>query len=104
MSPAQEPSFQDLITALTNDTALPLPRRRQLMCSVRRISKALDRRPDELPASWSRVRSRVEQIQPAELGWTPQTAANHRSSLRKALQWFQPNTTSQRTSRKHTPA
>jgi hypothetical protein len=51
---------------------------------------ALDRRPDEVPASWSRVRSRVEQIHPAELGWTQQTAANHRSGLRKALQWFQP--------------
>lgn len=104
MSPAQEPSFQDLITALTNDRTLPLPRRRQLTCSVRRIAKALDRRPDELPASWSRVRSRVEQIHPAELGWTPQTAANHRSGLRKALQWFQPNPTSQQTGRTLTPA
>ncbi|PVE21709.1 hypothetical protein DC522_24980 [Microvirga sp. KLBC 81] len=91
MSPAQEPSFQDLITALTNDTTLPLPRRRQLACSVRRIAKALDRRPDEVPASWSRVRSRVEQIHPAELGWTPGTAANHQSALRAALRWFQPS-------------
>jgi hypothetical protein len=104
MSPTQEPTFRDLIDALTQDTTLPRQRRRQLACSVRRIARALDRRPDELLASWSRVRSRVEQIHPAELGWTPQTAANHRSGLRKALQWFQPTSVAQQAGRKLTPA
>ncbi|MBM6584105.1 hypothetical protein ILT44_28305 [Microvirga sp. BT689] len=104
MNPAQEPTFRDLIDALTQDTTLPLQRRRQFACSARRIAKALDRRPDELLASWSRVRSRVEQIHPAELGWTPQTAANHRSGLRKALQWFQSTSVAQPAGRKLAPA
>jgi hypothetical protein len=89
MASAPNASFRDVLHALQNDPEALAGRGRHLACSLRRIAVALDRRPEELPAQWSRVRSRVEAIHPAALGWTPRTAANHKSNLRTALCWFQ---------------
>lgn len=84
-------TFRHLLEALDRDVTLPIVRRRHFACSVRRMSTALERRPEELPAKWSRVRSRVENVHPAALGWTERTAANHKSNLFGALTWYQQN-------------
>jgi integrase len=89
MASAPDATFQDVIDALKGDPKALSGRARHLGCSLRRIAVALDRRPEELPAQWSRVRSRVEEIHPAALGWTHRTAANHKSNLRTVLSWYQ---------------
>jgi hypothetical protein len=89
MTQNQELTFRHLLEALDRDVTLPIVRRRHFACSVRRMSTALERRPEELPAKWSRVRSRVEDVHPAALGWTERTAANHKSNLFGALTWYQ---------------
>lgn len=88
MTNTQELTLRDLLNLLAADTTVPAKRRVHLSCSVRRIAKALDRRPEELPASWTRIRSQVEEIHPALVEWTERTASNHKSNMRAALTWL----------------
>jgi hypothetical protein len=89
MLPDRNPTFRDLLDRLATDDALSDQRRRHLSCSLRNIAKALERRPEDLPAQWAAVRSRIDDIHPSAVGWTGRTAANHKSNARAALSWFE---------------
>ena len=84
-----EPCFLDLITAIEQAKDLPKQTQRHWACSVRQITKWLDRPAavdsgplaggaDFLGATASRAARRRR----------PRTLANHRSNVRAALRWF----------------
>jgi hypothetical protein len=51
-TPAQDRTFRDLLHDLATARDLPRARQRHWACSVRRTARALDRRPEDLPAVW----------------------------------------------------
>lgn len=83
-----EPCFLDLITAIEQAKDLPKQTQRHWACSVRQITKWLDRPAAVIPARWQAVRVSTAQLHHARLGATPKTLANHRSNVRAALRWF----------------
>ena len=83
-----EPSFQDLIAAVEQAGELSDQRRRHWTCSLRQISKWLDRPAAAIPARWLSVRILVSQLHHARVGVTAKTLANHKSNVRAALRWF----------------
>lgn len=83
-----EPCFLDLITAIEQAKDLPKQTQRHWACSVRQITKWLDRPAAVIPARWQAVRVSTAQLHHARLGATAKTLANHRSNVRAALRWF----------------
>ena len=83
-----EPSFADAIAAIEQAAELSEQTRRHWICSLRQITKWLDRPAELIPARWTSVRMPVSQLHHARVGVTAKTFANHKSNARAALRWF----------------
>ena len=83
-----EPSFAHLIAAIEQAAELSQQTRRHWACSVRQISRWLDRPATAIPARWTSVHVSVGQLHHARVGVTAKTLANHKSNIRAALRWL----------------
>src|SRR3712207_5305578 len=92
MTPANpalvEPSLEDALSAVRQALVLPEATRSQWLCSLRQISKALDRPLALLPARWTALRIPVDRLHHAQLGISAKTLANHKANLKAALRWL----------------
>jgi hypothetical protein len=71
--------------AIENALDLPARIRSHWLCSIRGVTKALDRSLEAVPARWTAARFPIGRLHHARIGWTPKTLANHRSNVRAAL-------------------
>jgi hypothetical protein len=62
--------------------------RRQRICSLRRIAKALDQPLELVPARWTAVRIPIGRLHHHPLGMTAKTLANHKANVKAALRRF----------------
>ncbi|MGE4004151.1 MAG: site-specific integrase, partial [Planctomycetaceae bacterium] len=83
-----EPSWGDVIQALTNAAGLPPQKSRHWLTSLNSMAKAFDQPPAVIPARYSAVRARMAALHHATFDWAPQTLANHKSNVKAALLWF----------------
>lgn len=83
-----EPNLADAIVHIERSEALSREKRLHFACSMRFVARALDRPPSLIPARWTAVRARVEEMHPSQLGVTGKTFANHRANVRAALNLF----------------
>ncbi len=83
-----EPSFSDLLSAIAQVDDLSEQTRRHWACSLRQISKWLDRPAAVIPARWQALWVSMAQLHHARVGVTAKTLANHRSNVQAALHWF----------------
>jgi hypothetical protein len=83
-----EPSFAEAMRAIETADELPARTRAHWCCSLRQISRAMDKPPELIPARWSAINSPVGRLHHARVGSTPKTLANHKSNVRAALLWF----------------
>src|SRR5262245_11104293 len=83
-----EPTFGDVIQAVTNATDLTLPKRRHWCTSLSAIAKAFDQPTAVIPGRYSAVRARMAALHHAPVDWTRKTLANHKSNAKAALLWF----------------
>src|SRR5215204_6327982 len=72
-----EPSFADAVAEMES-AELSETTRRQRICSLRRIAKALDQPLELVPARWTAVRIPIGRLHHHPLGMTAKTLANHR--------------------------
>jgi integrase len=83
-----EPSFADAITAIGQAHDLTPSKRTHWMCSLRQITKALDRPPESIAARWGAVVHQVSRLHHAGTDVEWKTLANHRSNAKAALIWY----------------
>ena len=83
-----ESSFADAIVRLESAADVPEGTRRQWICSLRQIGRALDRPLELVPARWTALRIPVSRLHHHPLGITPKTLANHKANVKAALRWF----------------
>ena len=83
-----EPSFVDAIQLIVADADLARQTKTHWSTSLRSVARWLDTPIQLLPARWTSVRHRVEQLHAARLGVTAKTLQNHKSNLRAALRWM----------------
>src|SRR5215216_7029178 len=83
-----EPSFVEAITAIEQSDDLSKRTKRHWVCSLRQVSKWLDRPLELIPARWTSIRLPVSQLHHARLDVTAKTVANHKSNVAAALRWF----------------
>lgn len=83
--PQGTPMFADLIVRLMSDTSLSETRRRDLISGLRRVAKALNRAPEDVPASGRWLQPRLAKIHPANLGVTAKAWQNAVSDARNAM-------------------
>jgi integrase len=83
-----EPSLIDLIAAIEQAAELSEQRQRHWVCSIRQITKWLDRPPEVIPARSNALMFSLGQLHHARVGVTAKTLANHRANVRAALRWF----------------
>jgi integrase len=83
-----ESSFADAILRIESASELAEGTRRQWVCSLRQIGKALDRSLELVPARWTALRIPVSRLHHHPLGVTPKTLANHKANLKAALRYF----------------
>ncbi|MFN3892521.1 MAG: tyrosine-type recombinase/integrase [Beijerinckiaceae bacterium] len=83
-----EPSFLDAIQQIEADPDLPRQTKTHWGTSLRSIARWLDTPIQSIPARWTSVRFRVEQLHAARLNVVAKTLANHKSNLRAALRWM----------------
>ncbi|MET0527726.1 MAG: hypothetical protein ABW003_05165 [Microvirga sp.] len=86
MKGGPNPSLQTVIDLIAANSSLPAWRRAGLKCGVAQIARGLRRRAEELPADWGLLRTSIEKIDVADMGWSRRTAANHRANCRKAIE------------------
>jgi hypothetical protein len=86
--PSLEPSFADVIMALSAAPELSVRTRRHWCSSLTGIAKAFDQPIELIPARYSAVRARMAALHHVPLGWVPKTLANHKSNAKAALLWF----------------
>src|SRR5829696_1649120 len=82
-----EPSFADAIVRMAA-SELPEATRRQWVCSLRQVGRALDRPLTLVPARWTALWPQVSRLHHHPLGITPKTLANHKANVKAALRWF----------------
>jgi integrase len=83
-----EPSFADAIAAIEQADELSRSKRTHWTCSLRQISKGLDRPPECIAARWGAVAIQVNQLHHTGNGVEWKTLANHKSNAKAALIWF----------------
>jgi hypothetical protein len=83
-----EPSLADVIAHIQQLQTMSLEKRSHWACSMRFVARALHRPPSLVPARWTAVRPRLEEMHPFQLGVTAKTFANHRANVRAALNLF----------------
>jgi Phage integrase family len=80
-------SFVDLTTAIEQAADLP-EERRHWACSVRQVTKWLDRAPELIPARLTATKFAIGQLHHVRTGVTAKTLRNHVSNVRAASRWF----------------
>jgi hypothetical protein len=83
-----ESSFADAIARLESTADVPDATRRQWICSLRQIGRALDRPLGLVPARWTALRIPVSRLHHHPLRVTAKTLANHKANVKAALRWF----------------
>lgn len=83
--PKDTPMFSDLITQLQVDESLTETRRRDMISGLRRVSKALGRAPQDVPAYGRWLQSRVAKLSPVAMGVTAKAWQNAVSDARAAM-------------------
>jgi hypothetical protein len=83
-----EPTFADLILAISVAPDLSEQTRRHWRSSLLGIAKAFDQPPEIIPARFNAVRARMAALHHVPLDWTAKTLANHKSNTKAALIWF----------------
>jgi integrase len=83
-----EPSVADALVAVEQAEDLPEDKRRHWACSLRVISRGLDKPPELVPARWTAVRMPISRLHHVQMGVTAKTLANHKANVRAALSWF----------------
>lgn len=83
--PADTPVFAGIIARIEADNALPPQRRRDLASGLRRVSQALGRPPEDVPADPKWLQPRLARIAPAALGISAKTWQNALSDARMAM-------------------
>ena len=79
------PVVSDVMRAVEADPDLSRDRRRDILSGMRRMCKALDRAPEEVPADAHWLQPRLEKIAPASLGISPKSWSNLLSDARAGL-------------------
>ena len=79
------PMVSDVMRAVEADTDLSPDRRRDILSGLRRMCKALDRAPEEVPADAHWLQPRLEKIAPASLGISAKSWSNLLSDARAGL-------------------
>ena len=87
-APVDAPMFSDLIAQVEADWTLPPTRRRDLASGLRRVAKALDRPPSDVPADPAWLQRRLSKISPVAIGLTPKSWSNALSDARAAMALF----------------
>lgn len=83
-----EPSFLGAIQQIEADSDLPRQTKTHWSTSLRSIARWLDTPIQLIPARWTAVRFRIDQLHAARLNVTAKTLANHKSNVRAALNWM----------------
>jgi integrase len=83
-----EPSFAEVAKAIERAVDIPAPTGTQWLCSLRQISKALDKPMEVVQARWTAARFPIDRLHHAVLGMNAKTLANHKANVRAALRWF----------------
>src|ERR671938_113664 len=86
-TPLIERSLTDVIAAVEVAEDVTAETRKQWLCSIRQIAKALDRPLELLPARWTALRIPVSRLHYVPLGLSAKTLANHKANLKAALRW-----------------
>ena len=82
------PMFSDVIRHLEQKQELAPTRRRDMISGLRRVANALDRAPENTPASPKWLQPRLQKIEPAARNLTAKSWSNAVSSVRAALADF----------------
>jgi hypothetical protein len=83
-----DPTFADLIMAITAATDLSEQIRRHWRTSIIGMGKAFDQPLELIPARYKAVRARMAALHHVPMDWTAKTLANHKSNTKAALLWF----------------
>ena len=83
-----EPSIADASAWLPTVPVLRESQRRQWICSLRFITKALGRPPELLPARLTALAQPMSRLHHTQMGVMAKTLANHKSNVRAALKRF----------------
>ena len=86
--PLIEASLADVLAWLSADPELEDEPRRQSMCSLRMIAKAIGRPPELLPARLTAIAQPMARLHHTHMGVTAKTLANHKANVRTALKRF----------------
>ena len=87
-TPASQPApstLADVSALIQADQSLGTQRRHDICSALRSVSKALDRRPEEIPAHPGHLRDRLRTLTPAMVGLSPSRWRNVLSLTRFAL-------------------
>jgi integrase len=79
------PMLSDVMREVEVDPGLSRDRRRDILSGLRRMAKALGRRPEDVPADARWLQPRLERIAPASLGISPKSWSNLLSDARAGL-------------------
>ena len=80
-----EPSFADAAAAIEAATELPQQTRSHWLCSLRQIANMIGRPMANVAARWTASHFALHH---ARVAANPKTLANHKSNVRRALEWF----------------
>jgi integrase len=83
--PKGTPMFSDLVAQLQVDADLTDTRRRDLISGLRRVARALDRAPTDVPAYGRWLQPRLAKLSPAAMGLTVKAWQNAVSDARAAM-------------------
>lgn len=82
------PMFSDVMHKIETATDLSATRRRDILSGLRRVAKALNRAPEQVPADAIWLQSRLNTFAPASIGLSPKTWSNALSDARAGLVLF----------------
>jgi hypothetical protein len=74
-------TLADVLLRLEADVGLDRIRKRDLLSSVRWVTRALQREPDKIEASLVALKRPLVGLRPASLKISPKTLANHRANF-----------------------
>jgi hypothetical protein len=82
------PMFSDIMRKIETATDLSATRRRDILSGLRRVAKALNRAPEQVPADANWLQTRLNSFAPASIGLSPKTWSNALSDARAGLVLF----------------
>ena len=82
------PMFSDIMHKVETAADLSATRRRDILSGLRRVAKALNRAPEQVPADAAWLQTRLSSFAPASIGLSPKTWSNALSDARAGLVLF----------------